>query len=80
MKLYLLNWISGILGFWIILLAFLGFSSTLTKFFLIVSGAAIVFSSFKMASFLKPPEKMRDSEIFPEKEAGRAEDNTQNNK
>jgi hypothetical protein len=65
------NWLSGILGLWIILLVFLGFSSTLTGFFLVVSGLALAGLGFWSASLTKPPPKSHpESEILPESPAG----------
>jgi len=59
-------WTSGILGIWIILLAFLDFSSTLTTFFLIATGVAVAALNFWLLSFIKVPERQHpDSEIFP---------------
>jgi len=58
-------WLIGILGLWIVLVVLLGFSSTLAAFFLIVSGLAIAFFSFRLAPFIKIPPKQNDSEILP---------------
>lgn len=62
-------WLIGILGLWIILLVFLGFSSTLTSFFLIVSGLAIAGLGFWVSSLIKPffenSGKISESEIRP---------------
>ncbi len=59
-------WTSGILGIWIILLAFLDFSSTLTTFFLVATGAALAALNFWLLSFVKTPERRHpDSEILP---------------
>lgn len=65
-------WLIGILGFWIVLVVFLGFSSTLTSFFLIVSGLSIAALSFRLAPFIKIPPKRNDSEILPPEEASPA--------
>lgn len=60
------NILSGILGLWIILLVFLGFSSTLTTFFLIVTGLGIAGLGFWSASLIKPvPKNPPESEISP---------------
>ncbi len=59
-------WTSGILGLWVILLAFLDFSSTLTTFFLIATGAALAALNFWLLSLIKTPERQHpDSEILP---------------
>ncbi len=59
-------WTSGILGLWVILLAFLNFSSTLTTFFLIATGAALAVLNFWMLSLIKVPKRRYpDSEILP---------------
>ncbi len=59
-------WTSGILGIWIILLAFLDFSSTLTTFFLIATGVAVAVLNFWLLSLIKIPQKQHpDSEILP---------------
>ncbi len=59
-------WTSIILGLWVILLAFLGFSSTLTTLFLIATGAALVALNFWLLSLVKTPERQHpDSEILP---------------
>ncbi len=62
-------WLIGILGLWIVLIVFLGFSSTLTAFFLIVSGLSIAALSFWLKPFIKIPPKQNDSEILPLEEA-----------
>jgi len=59
------NWFSGILGLWIILLAFLDFSSTLTAFFLVASGLILAGLGFWSASLTKPPPKNPEAEIIP---------------
>lgn len=57
---------SGILGLWIILLVFLGFSSTLTAFFLVATGLAVAILGFWSASLIKPAPKIPpESEISP---------------
>ncbi len=59
-------WTSGILGLWVILLAFLDFSSTLTTFFLVITGAVLAVLNFWLLSFIKTPERQHpDSEILP---------------
>ena len=59
-------WTSGILGLWVILLAFLDFSSTLTTFFLIATGAVLAALNFWLLSLIKTPERQHpDSEILP---------------
>jgi len=59
-------WISGILGLWVILLAFLDFSSTLTTFFLIITGAVLAALNFWLLSLIKIPQGQHpDSEILP---------------
>ncbi len=59
-------WTSGILGIWIILLAFLDFSSTLTTFFLVATGVTLAALNFWMLSLIKAPERQYpDSEILP---------------
>jgi len=65
-------WLIGILGLWIVLVVFLGFSSTLTNFFLIISGLAIAFFSFRLAPFIKIPPKRNDSEILPSEDISQA--------
>ena len=58
--------ISVILGLWLILLAFLDFSSTLTTFFLVATGAALAILNFWLLSLIKTPQAQHpDSEIFP---------------
>jgi hypothetical protein len=70
MKPSTLNLISGILGIWIILVVVLGFSSTLSNFFLILSGAAVAFLSYRIKPFLESSLESRsrqnDSEISPD--------------
>lgn len=67
------NIISGILGLWIILVVILGFSSSLSGFFLIVSGLAIATLGFWTASltkqFLKKSGQPNQSEIMPSRDA-----------
>ncbi len=59
-------WTSGILGLWVILLAFLDFSSTLTMFFLDATGAVLAALNFWLLSLVKTPERQHpDSEILP---------------
>ncbi len=62
-------WFSGILGIWLILVVFLGFSSTLMKFFLILTGLALAFFGFWTFSLTKPffkdSGKNSESEIMP---------------
>lgn len=60
------NLISGILGIWIIFVVVLDFSSTLSNFFLILSGAAVAFLSYRVKPFLKSSPRQNDSEIFPD--------------
>ncbi len=74
------NWICGILGLWIVLVVFLGFSSTLTAFFLIVSGLAIAALSFWLASLIKMPTKHNDSEILPSIEASQPSSESESDK
>lgn len=50
MKTSTLNWISGFLGIWIIVVVFLGFSSTLSRIFLVVTGLAVAVLGFLSAS------------------------------
>ena len=68
-------WLSGILGIWLILIVFLGFSSTLMKFFLILTGLALAVFGFWTSSltksFFKNSEKNSESEIMPSSTAGR---------
>jgi len=40
------NLVSGILGLWLVLVIFLDFSSTMTRFFLILTGLAVALFSF----------------------------------
>ncbi len=65
-------WLIGILGLWIVLVVFLGFSSTLTAFFLIVSGLSIAALSFWLKPFIKIPPKQNDSEILPSEDVSQA--------
>jgi hypothetical protein len=65
-------WLIGILGLWIVLVVFLGFSSILTAFFLIVSGLAISFLAFRLVPFIKIPPKKNNSEILPPNETSQA--------
>ena len=59
-------WISGILGLWVILLAFLDFSSTLTMFFLIATGTVLAVINFWMLTLIKAPQRRHpDFEILP---------------
>ncbi len=59
-------WTSVILGLWVILLAFLDFSSTLTTFFLVATGLAIAALNFWLLSLIKAPLAQHpDSEILP---------------
>ncbi|MDP3052223.1 MAG: hypothetical protein Q8N42_01815 [bacterium] len=59
------NWLSGILGLWLILVVLLGFSSTLNQIFFILTGLAITVLSFWSASKIKPFPKNSESEIIP---------------
>ncbi len=61
------NWINIILGFWLILIAFLGFSSTLNSIILTLTGLAIIFFSFRLAGFINLHRKRPESEIMPER-------------
>ena len=45
-----LNWISGVLGIWLIIVVFLGFSSTLSRIFFVITGLAIAVLGFLSAS------------------------------
>lgn len=58
-------WLSGVLGLWLVVVVFFGFSSTLNRFFLVVTGVAIAFLSFWSASRLKSFFSPSDSEIRP---------------
>ncbi len=64
------NWLSGILGLWLILVVLLGFSSTLNQIFFILTGLAITVLSFWSASKIKPFPKNSESEIIPASPAG----------
>lgn len=59
------NWINGILGLWLILIVFLGFSSTLTRILLIISGLAIAVFGFWAGAVSKPLPKNSEAEIKP---------------
>ena len=59
------SWLSGILGFWLILVVVLGFSSTLNRIFFVITGLAIAVLSFWSASAHKPVPKNHESEIIP---------------
>lgn len=50
MKISTLNWISGFLGIWLIVIVFLGFSSTLSRIFFVVTGLAVAVLGFLSAS------------------------------
>lgn len=45
-KISTLNWISGILGVWLIVVVFLGFSSTLNRFFFVATGLVVAVLGF----------------------------------
>ena len=62
------SWLSGILGFWLILVVVFGFSSTLNRIFFIITGIAIAVLSFWSASRCKPVPKNHESEIVPPSE------------
>lgn len=75
MKTSTLNWLSGILGLWLILVVFLGFSSTLNRVFFVATGLMVAILNFWSVSrakpfFLPPP---RDSEIRPDNNGNRQE-------
>ncbi len=59
---YWQNLLSGVLGLWIILVVILGFSSTLSGFFLIVSGLGIAVLGFWTAYLTKPARNASRSE------------------
>ena len=44
------NWVNGILGLWVILMAFLGFSASMSRILLIISGLVIAVLGFWAAS------------------------------
>lgn len=58
LKFMLQNKINGVLGVWIIVLAFLGFSDSMHRFLLIISGIAIIVVSFYGKSLFKPTEEL----------------------
>ncbi len=66
MKLSTINWLNGVLGLWVVLIAFLGFSSTLNKILLVITGGVIAFYSFKMASSFKSDERVSETDIIPD--------------
>lgn len=66
------NLVSGILGLWVVLVVFLDFSSTMTRFFLILMGAAVALFSFWALRLVKreragqpplPENKKENSEL-----------------
>ena len=44
------NWVNGILGLWVILMAFLGFSASMSRILLIIFGLVIAVLGFWAAS------------------------------
>lgn len=64
------NKINGVLGIWIIALAFLGFSDSMQRFLLVVTGLVVAIVSFYGESLFKPSEELiKDiSEIQPVKQ------------
>lgn len=63
------NWFigifSGIMGIWLILVVFLGFSSTLSKILLVITGFFLGIFGFWSASRSQPLWKNSESEIIP---------------
>ncbi len=58
------NLVSGILGLWLVLVVFLDFSSTMTRFFLVLAGVAVAFFSFWALKLVKQARaKSSESEI-----------------
>ncbi len=59
--------INGILGIWVVLLAFLGFSDSLKRFLMVITGITIAFVAFYSKSLIKPTKDlMKDSEKLEE--------------
>lgn len=52
------NKVNGALGIWVIALAFLGFSVSLQRFLLVLTGVAIAIIAFWGKSLVKPTEKL----------------------
>ena len=59
------NWLSGILGLWLIVVVLLGFSSTLNKVFFFLTGFGVAVLSFWSASQRSPISSASESEIIP---------------
>ena len=57
------HWINGVLGLWIILLAFLGFPSSVRKILLILTGLFVAIVSFSKASNYYIEEASDDENI-----------------
>ena len=51
--------INGVLGIWIIVLAFLGFSESLKRVLFILTGVLIAVFAFKGKQFVKPTEELK---------------------
>jgi hypothetical protein len=62
------NNLNGILGLWIIILAFLGFSDSLFKIMLVGTGVFIVIISFFGRLIFRPTEDLASLDEKPKKE------------
>lgn len=63
------NKLNGILGIWVITLAFLGFSDSLHRVLLIITGLVIAVFSFWPHRIVKPIEELKEfkNEVEPDK-------------
>lgn len=62
------NKFNGILGIWIIILAFIDFSDSARIFLLVITGVFIVFSSLRGSSFVKTTKDLiKESQKLEEK-------------
>lgn len=52
------NKFNGVVGLWVVALAFLGFSDSTQRILLVLSGLAVAIASFWGKSFIKPTEEL----------------------
>ncbi|MDO8555052.1 MAG: hypothetical protein Q7R75_00590 [bacterium] len=52
------NKFNGVMGLWVVALAFLGFSDSTQRILLVLSGLAVAIASFWGKSFIKPTEEL----------------------
>lgn len=69
------NKFNGILGIWIIILAFIDFSDSARVFLLVITGVLAVFASFKSSSFVRSTKDLIKESQELEKKNGLEEKN-----